>query len=241
MIKKFFAKIKELWRRIPLQARVVFNAALIILLLSIPVYVLSCELPLVNDMEARFRLEEKRRLVGPSEIIAVADVSGYSFFTEKPEKPPSFDRLIIAQTKGSVILCGYSTVDDKTCYFNCVPKRKELTIIASPEYFYHNDKRRRAFVLVDNCAEAVRANITITLKDDTNEVVEIVDLSANRELSGCFLFYTNDEYQDRGAHRFFTGEGGYYKYICDVSVELYDAENKLIRKKNICYNWDTLS
>lgn len=44
MIKKFFAKIREMWRRIPLQARVVFNLILIAAILALPVYILYYEL-----------------------------------------------------------------------------------------------------------------------------------------------------------------------------------------------------
>ena len=44
MIKKFFKKLRELWRRIPLQVRVIFNVILIAAILALPVYILYYEL-----------------------------------------------------------------------------------------------------------------------------------------------------------------------------------------------------
>ena len=44
MIKRFFAKLGSLWRKIPLQLRVVINLLVIAAILALPMYILYYEL-----------------------------------------------------------------------------------------------------------------------------------------------------------------------------------------------------
>lgn len=241
MIKRFFSKIKMLWRRIPMQARVAFNVIVIAALLSIPIYILAFEIPLVNNMEGRFRWEEKRRMIGPSNIIAVADVNAYSYFREEPESDPVYDRLIIAETQKNVILCGYSTKNDEIKDFNYVSKQGKLTFVASTMHYFSNNNRCGLLVLIDDCPEAVRANVTINLRErESFEIVYTQELSASRELPGCFLFDTINLHDDMGMLDFFDGEGGYYKRYCSVLVELYDEEDQLIYYRQLKYDYNTV-
>lgn len=43
MIKKILKKLREYWRQIPLQVRVVFNLILIAAILALPIYILYYE------------------------------------------------------------------------------------------------------------------------------------------------------------------------------------------------------
>lgn len=235
---KLIAVLRKGWLRLPKSVRGMSGVLVCLLLLAtVVLYVCWLMLPQI-DPERAFRLEEKRILKGPSEILETVLLEG-----------EYYDRVILAEDVDGIAVYGYNstnvTNEEKFAYYE---KTGDITLVRLPLRYsgsYGIYPLKAAVAVFDNYPDAVRAQLDMTrcadaplVNDGEYEDTWTCILEAERRNNRYFLFELNSgeddgtpewEWKTSCLYEFF--DGGDHQY--PATLRLYDAEGNLVLEKNV--------
>ncbi len=182
--------------------------------------------------EAAYRRAEKANLVGPGEILAVIAPEGQVY-----------SHLILAKDETGVMLYAWDWWNREEREFVYREAEGDMTLAAAPgrEYFWLQSHGVLPVYLFDSCSEAVRAELTLTIRGEfEGEAYEnTYSLTAEREEAGFFAFtILADDCQGPEGHGLFQLRCATGNSAADLSgteiqadVRLYDAQDREILQK----------
>ena len=184
--------------------------------------------------ELQFRLEERARLVGPGEILAMEEID-FSYYKT----------MIVAETEEGVILwVSAPEIDRSDLVYQ--EKNGENILLAAPGtggFMTVADEVHLPLVLFDQIPRAIRSEMQFTLREEINgEIFEkTYCLSADRSASGFFLFTlnTDDTYTNQEAltlqifANIASDQEHWQNYNVPVQIRFYDGRDRLIGEETI--------
>lgn len=184
--------------------------------------------------ELQFRLEERARLVGPGEILAMEEID-FSYYKT----------MIVAETEEGVILwVSAPEIDRSDLVYQ--EKNGENILLAAPGtggFMTVADEVHLPLVLFDQIPRAIRSEMQFTLREEINgEIFEkTYCLSADRSASGFFLFTlnTDDTYTNQEAltlqifANIASDQEHRQNYNVPVQIRFYDGRDRLIGEETI--------
>ena len=244
-------RIGRYFTYIPRSVRVLLDIIIAAVLLSASY--IALKMPIMSD-EARFRMIEKRNLVGPSEIIAELDIpfSNYAFMSV------GYDKLIIGDDGDSVIFVSFLSGQDRTSSMDgrLIWRDKKDGILLAP---LPSDTPLTPTALIPNAGNSVIFVPFYLIVDDTDAAGAVVTIRLSDEYSvsysGLRLDPSQTEYT-RGALFLINGWVEYpemheteeAQLICDLiqtnstyfrsdssfptEIKLYDAEENIIESRS---------
>ena len=189
--------------------------------------------------ELQFRLEERARLVGPGEILAMEEID-FSYYKT----------MIVAETEEGVILwVSAPEIDRSDLVYQ--EKNGENVLLAAPGtggFMTVADEVHLPLVLFDQIPRAIRSEMQFTLREEINgEIFEkTYCLSADRSASGFFLFTlnTDDTYTHQEAltlqifANIASDQEHRQNYNVPVQIRFYDGRDRLIGEETIIISGD---
>ena len=190
--------IKRFWANIPRKARIFLDLLAILALLGVGYVLLDC--PALSPAQ-HFRRLEKANLVGPAEIIEIAEIPN-----------GSYDHVLVADDGDAVILYCYNQRNYRWDRGTFIYREKEdgLTVFPAPVQDFSFDARiiDLPILLFHDHPGAVRAELELTLGESLGleetvweqggEVTTVpfektYHLQADREIPGYFRFHLHAE------------------------------------------------
>ena len=230
-ITNVLSRVWSLWQRVPLRARVFLNIVLILGIITFPAYLLYAEaVTKPTDYFSHFRIEEQRRLIGPSNIIHTIE------WNDRND-----NKLIIAEDQDAWIIYNYSSLYKYNNKFQYLLKDEYKGVIASPVFSIQEDGDRKAlFILFDDDPNAVKAKLTVHEKfpqwdNDRYTLSFITEIKEN----GMFLFIRDVNYDIKStSYQAYASVSNLLSGISDntygiAEIELYDQNDILLQKKTI--------
>lgn len=213
-------------RRLPVPLRACANLLAIGLCLVL-IYIFLGSPALTAEMA--YRRAEKANLVGPGEVLAVLEPAGQAY-----------SHLVLAQEDEGVMLYAWDRWNRDRRAFVYLEKDGPLTLAAAPgrELLWLQTHAILPVYLFDNCPEALRAELELTLNGEYQGELHTVtySLAARREGEGVFAF-TIRSGTCLGAEgyllsqlRHVTGNSAADTSHTEIraAVRLYDAEGALL-------------
>lgn len=216
------------------KVRVIRNILLILLVLSVAQFFSGMPYPM---LELQFRMEERAKLIGPSEILGMEEID-FSWC----------DRMIVAETDEGVILWISGQEYDRS-YLGYRKKGDGSLLMVPPGalgFMASTDEVCVPLVLFDEQPRATRAEIQFTLSEIVNgEAFEkTYELSADRAVRGYFLFTLTAGADDspwiqpEGATlqifaNFASNLAQNPDYNVPVQVRFYDSRDTLIAEESV--------
>ena len=227
-------KARRFWNSLPKLPRFLLNL-LVITGLIFAIYTFISAPPFTSEIQ--YRRVEKANMIGPAEILGIESVS-YS----------GYDRILLAYDGMGAILYAEST--DRLHEPELIYREKSgnVTILMAPDPAAYNvtDTMRTATLFAfDNCPEATRAELTITLKTDyRGEAFEkTYTMESRRTNPGYFRFHLNcTNPGGLGAESFalsvlssIAGYVGRYHMdtVLPASIRFYDNQGQLLGEEHI--------
>lgn len=227
-------KLRRIWNTLPKLPRFLLNL-LVIAILIFAMYTFLSAPPFTTEIQ--YRRVEKANLIGPAEILGMESVD----FSD-------YDRILVADDGAGAILYAEST--ERLCEPELIYREKtgSITILTAPDpapYSITDTMRYATIFAFDDCPEAVRAELTLTLKADyRGEAFEkTYTLESDRTNTGYFKFLLRCmNLEGLGAESYaiqilssITGYVGRYHMdtVLPATVRLYDSNDQLICEENI--------
>lgn len=220
-------------KKISRKAKVLRNLLLILLVFGVAQFFSGLPYPVT---ELQFRIEERGKLIGPSEILGIEEID-FSWC----------DRMVIAETEQGVILW-ISGQDFGRSSLVYREKGEESLLVApagSLGYMTVADEIQLPLVLFDRQPRAARAEIRFSLSEIINgELFEkTYELSSRREAQGYFLFTQNGGesvpgWTEEGLTlqvfaNYASGQERNHEYHVPIRVCYYDSRDALIAEEHI--------
>ena len=216
--------IRRFWENIPRKARICLNLLAILVLLAVGYLLLGC--PAFTPAQ-HYRRLEKANLVGPAEIIEIAEISN-----------GSYDHILAADDGDAVILYCYNLRNYRWDRGTFIYREKEngITILPAPVPDFSFDARiiDLPVLLFHDYPGAVRAELELTLGEgldlwettwDQGGAVTTVPfektyvLEADRQIDGYFRFNLHAE-----------PEG---EYVVRNGIEIWEPAGKEVQALKI--------
>ena len=227
-------KIRRIWNEIPKPYRFCMNLTVILLLLF-ALYTFISAPPFTTEVQ--YRRVEKAHFVGPAEILGM-----------EAQNFCAYDRILMAEDEHGVILYAESTdrqYEPELIYRERTGNVMILTAPNSNTYNSTDTQYQLTLVAFDNCPEATRAELSLTVSADLSGgyFQKSYSMEAQRNNPGyfCFLlqvFNLRGLGQEGYALQLLSRITGYVgRYYMDTAIpatiRFYDDQGNLIGQESV--------